>query len=114
MSDVDKVIDGHGPTVHDWAAFRSYAAFTGALADAARRSETPEQALALLERNAATRPFVDDAVLPGARQRALNALNAALAVVRWKKLFGFYVDLEREHHCTYTVDGNAMTNEEKI
>ncbi len=43
----------------------------------------------------------------------LNALNAALAVVRWKKLFGFYADLEREHHCTYTVDGNAMTNEEK-
>lgn len=43
----------------------------------------------------------------------LNALNAALAVVRWKKLFGFYVDLEREHHCTYTVDGNVLTNEEK-
>lgn len=42
----------------------------------------------------------------------LNALNAALAVVRWKKLFGFYLDLEREHHSTYTIDGNAMTNED--
>jgi hypothetical protein len=43
----------------------------------------------------------------------LNALNAALSVVRWKKLFGFYADLEHEHHCTYTVDGNTLTNEEK-
>src|SRR5688500_7498218 len=40
---VDKVIDGHGTTVHAWAAFRSYAAFTRAAADAARRAETPEQ-----------------------------------------------------------------------
>jgi len=29
----------------------------------------------------------------------LNALNAFLAVVKWKKLRGFYRDLEREHHC---------------
>jgi hypothetical protein len=43
----------------------------------------------------------------------LNALNAALAVVRWKKLFGFYLDLERECHSTYTVDGNLLLNEEK-
>lgn len=42
----------------------------------------------------------------------LNALNAALAVVKWKKLCGFYQDLEREHHSTYTVDGNIITNED--
>ena len=42
----------------------------------------------------------------------LNALNAALAVVRWKKHVGFYRDLEGEHHTTYTLDGNALTNEE--
>lgn len=40
----------------------------------------------------------------------LNALNAALAVVRWKKLWGFYLDLENEHHCTYTMDGNMLLN----
>lgn len=40
----------------------------------------------------------------------LNALNAALAVVRWKKLWGFYLDLEKEHHCTYTIDGNMLLN----
>ncbi len=43
----------------------------------------------------------------------LNALNAALAVIRWKKLFGFYADLESEHHCSYTTDGNVITNLEK-
>jgi len=43
----------------------------------------------------------------------LNALNAALAVIKWKKLFGFYLDLECEHHSTYTIDGNVLTNEDK-
>lgn len=40
----------------------------------------------------------------------LNALNAVLAVVKWKKIRGFYRDLEREHHCTYTTDGNLLIN----
>jgi hypothetical protein len=42
----------------------------------------------------------------------LNALNAALAVIKWKKLCGFYQDLEREYHSTYTIDGNIITNED--
>lgn len=42
----------------------------------------------------------------------LNALNAALAVIKWKKLFGFYLDLEGEHHSTYTIDGNNLINED--
>lgn len=40
----------------------------------------------------------------------LNALNACLAVVRWKKLRGFYRDLEQEHHSTYTTDGGMLLN----
>lgn len=43
----------------------------------------------------------------------LNALNAALAVVRWKKLRGFYADLEHEHQAVYEIDGNAILNEEQ-
>ncbi len=43
----------------------------------------------------------------------LNALNAALAVVKWKKLRGFYLDLEREHHSTYTIDGNIIINDDQ-
>lgn len=43
----------------------------------------------------------------------LNALNATLAVVKWKKLFGFYRDLEHEYHSTYTVDGNMLLNDDQ-
>jgi hypothetical protein len=42
----------------------------------------------------------------------LNTLNAALAVIKWKKLFGFYRDLDREHFTTYTIDGNQLLNED--
>ena len=42
----------------------------------------------------------------------LNALNAALAVVRWKRWAGFYYDLDREHHTTYTLDGNLLINDD--
>lgn len=40
----------------------------------------------------------------------LNSLNASLAVIKWKKLRGFYRDLEKEIHCTYTTDGNMLDN----
>ena len=42
----------------------------------------------------------------------INALNAIYAVIKWKKLFGFYADLEHEHHSAYTIDGNHLTNED--
>lgn len=44
----------------------------------------------------------------------LNALNAALAVIKWKKLLGFYHDLEKEHNSTYSVDCNLLTTDEKL
>jgi hypothetical protein len=40
----------------------------------------------------------------------LNALNAVMAVIKWKKIRGFYRDLECEHHSTYTTDGNMLLN----
>lgn len=42
----------------------------------------------------------------------LNALNAALAVIKWKKLMCFYQDLEHEHDSTYTIGGNLLLNED--
>jgi hypothetical protein len=42
----------------------------------------------------------------------LNAFAACQAVMRWKKLLGFYRDLEREHHSLFTIDGNHLINEE--
>lgn len=43
----------------------------------------------------------------------LNALNAALAVIRWKKHFGFYADLGHEHHANFALNGNVIVNEDK-
>ncbi len=43
----------------------------------------------------------------------MNALNAALAVIRWKKLCGVYADLEGEHHSGYVIDGNHIVNDEQ-
>jgi hypothetical protein len=42
----------------------------------------------------------------------MNALNAALAVIRWKKLMGFYADEEGEHHSNYLVYSNHISNDE--
>ena len=38
----------------------------------------------------------------------LNALNATLAVIKWKKVRGFYNDLTREFNCEYVIDGNKL------
>ncbi len=43
----------------------------------------------------------------------LNAMNAILASIRWKKHLGFYSDLDHEHQTTYTIDGNLLINDEK-
>ncbi|UXI66129.1 ThiF family adenylyltransferase [Tahibacter amnicola] len=43
----------------------------------------------------------------------LNALNATLAVIKWKKLFGFYHDLKREHHSTYVLETNKLSSEDR-
>jgi hypothetical protein len=42
----------------------------------------------------------------------LNMLNAVLAVLKWKKLHGFYLDQEHEMFMTYTVGGNQLLNDD--
>jgi len=41
----------------------------------------------------------------------LNALNASLAVIKWKKICGFYLDFEQENHTTYSTDCNMLTSD---
>ncbi|MGZ4753423.1 MAG: ThiF family adenylyltransferase [Acidimicrobiia bacterium] len=53
----------------------------------------------------------DNAYVSNIQIADLNALNAALAVIRWKKHCDFYRDLRGEHHSCYTIDGNLVTNE---
>jgi hypothetical protein len=43
----------------------------------------------------------------------LNALNAALAVIRFKKHLGFYADDVGEHHSVYVLSENALISEER-
>jgi hypothetical protein len=42
----------------------------------------------------------------------LNALNAVLAVIRWKKYSGFYQDCKQEHHTTYSINTGQLINED--
>jgi ThiF family len=43
----------------------------------------------------------------------LNALNAAMAVIKWKKIAGIYVDEDKEHHSTYSSNLHLLTSEER-
>jgi hypothetical protein len=40
----------------------------------------------------------------------LNAMNAALAVVKFKKIAGFYQDIENEHQSVYSINDNRVVN----
>jgi hypothetical protein len=44
----------------------------------------------------------------------LNMLNAVMAVLRWKKLAGFYADFRHEHHNTYTIETNSFVSDETL
>lgn len=44
----------------------------------------------------------------------LNAMNAAMAVMRWKKHYGFYRDSSRAHSISYAIATNEMANEMTI
>ncbi len=42
----------------------------------------------------------------------LNALNALMAVIKWKKLCGFYQDLKEEHNSTFVVNTGQLIHED--
>lgn len=42
----------------------------------------------------------------------LNAFNAQLAIMRWKRYLGFYADLTNEGFATYSVATNELANED--
>jgi hypothetical protein len=43
----------------------------------------------------------------------LNSLCAALAIIKWKKICGYYYDDTHEHSSVYCLNGNALVNEDK-
>jgi len=42
----------------------------------------------------------------------MNALNAALAVLKWKQHFGFYQDLVMEHNSLFCISSHSLTRED--
>jgi hypothetical protein len=54
----------------------------------------------------------DDVYAQNIQIAELNALNAALAVIKWKQIVGFYADDEHEHNATYVVGGNTIIRDE--
>lgn len=50
----------------------------------------------------------DDEYTTNIQVADLNALNAAFAVIRWKKLFGFYLDKECELNSVYSISVNDI------
>ena len=54
----------------------------------------------------------DDVYAQNIQVADINALNAALAVIKWKKLMGFYDDQENEHHSAYIIYSNNISNAE--
>lgn len=52
----------------------------------------------------------DDVYRSNIQVADLNALNAVMASIKWKKYRQFYRDLEGELHSTYTTDGNLLLN----
>ncbi len=42
----------------------------------------------------------------------LNSINACLAVIKWKKICGFYQDLKQEFNTTYTLNVSQLTNDD--
>jgi hypothetical protein len=44
----------------------------------------------------------------------LNALNAIIAVIKWKKMIGFYQDVSKEYHSIYSTNDSNLVNDEKV
>lgn len=42
----------------------------------------------------------------------LNALDASLAVIKWKKIYGYYHDMEKEYNAVYNIDVNQLVTDE--
>jgi hypothetical protein len=61
-------------------------------------------------------PFEDDDVdneyASNIQIADLNSFNASIAVIKWKKLSGFYQDMNNEHHCSYSINNSLLINED--
>jgi hypothetical protein len=54
----------------------------------------------------------DDVYATNIQVADINALNAALAVMKWKKVCDFYQDRYREHQSAYAINAHQLTRDE--
>jgi ThiF family len=55
--------------------------------------------------------IADDVYRSNVQLVELNAINAALAVLRFKRLAGIYVDEEPEYNSVYVIEANTLVND---
>jgi hypothetical protein len=55
---------------------------------------------------------VDDLYTSNIQVGDMNCLNAALAVIKWKKYCGFYQDCYKEHQSVYAINAHQLTRDE--
>ncbi|MDO8513387.1 MAG: ThiF family adenylyltransferase [bacterium] len=67
-----------------------------------------EKRISVAEKTAA------DAYVTNIQVADLNALSATLAVIKWKKLFGFYQDLSKEFNTIYSINDGKLFNDDYI
>lgn len=65
-----------------------------------------------LERRVPSGESADNEYSTNIQIAELNALNATLAVMKWKRMCGFYQDLSNEFHTTFAINVNQLLNEE--
>ena len=77
-------------------------------------TSTPAQRDHLDRRVDFSDPTPDDLYSSNVQVADLNALSAILAVIKWKKLFGFYADRRKEHWSAYSVDLHVLASGDEL
>ncbi|MCP4004317.1 MAG: ThiF family adenylyltransferase [bacterium] len=75
-------------------------------------TSTPQKRDHFRERVPLGAPAEDDAYTSNIQIAELNMINAGMAIVKWKKLLGFYRDFEKEHCSLFVIDVNQLRNED--
>jgi hypothetical protein len=75
-------------------------------------TSTPENREQALSRMSFTAGDIPNEYDKNIQVADLNALNAILAVIRWKKIRQFYFDNKQERYNSFTIGGNMLLNED--
>ncbi len=65
-----------------------------------------------LDRRIGSHEFEENEYANNIQIADLNCMNAMLAVIKWKKLTGFYQDIKKEHNTLFFINTNKILNED--